>query len=118
MSVLIVENNPVLGSLWCRHIQRQGRLCQLVCSQSAAIEALRTTNIRVVIVNLRLEDGSTLALTDYISYRYPNIKVIAVTSDGFFSDGSVFNVISNASAMVQQETTPEDLDALVEYHGG
>lgn len=117
MSVLIVENNPVLGSLWRSHIRRQGQRCELVCSQSAAIEALQASKVAVVIVNLRLEDGSTLAITDYISYRYPEIKVIAVTSDGFFSDGSVFNVISNATAMIKEETDPEDVAALVEYHG-
>ena len=116
MSVLIVENDPHLGRLWSRHIRRHDTACELVNSQSKAIAVLQRKQVKVVILNLHLEDGSTMAVTDYIAYRYPKTKVILVSSDGFFSDGSVFNLVSSVNAMVGPQTPPEDLAALVEYH--
>jgi len=58
-----------------------------------------------------------MAVADYASYRQPEIKVIFVTSDSFFSDGSIFSYMANACAMVPTRTPPEDLAALVEHHG-
>jgi DNA-binding NtrC family response regulator len=116
MSVLIIENDPDLGQVWRRYIQRQNLDCELVQSQSDAIDVLQTQDVCVVILNLSLKDGSSIAVTDYIAYRYPKVKVILVTSDRFFSDGSIFNVVASVSAMVGQETPPEDLAAIVEYH--
>lgn len=116
MSVLIIENDPNLGRIWCRYIERQNLDCRLVGSQADAIEVLQSEDIRVVILDLQLENGSTIAVTDYIAYRYPDIKIILVTSDRFFSDGSIFNLVASVSAMVGQETPPEDLAAIVQYH--
>ncbi len=117
MKVLIVEKDPELGRLWRGHIRRMGASAQLVCAQSAALEALREDNYEVLILNLNFRDGASFALADYASYRRPRMKIIFVTSDSFFSDGSIFRFMSNACAMVPQSTPPEDLAALVDYHG-
>ncbi len=118
MSVLIVENDPSLGNLWKRHIQRQGQICEVANSQSDAVTILQDRAHQVVILNLGLECGSSMAVADYVAYRFPETKLILVTSNGFFSDGSVFNVISNACAIVGAKTPPDDLAALAYYHAG
>lgn len=117
MKVLIVEKDPELGRLWRDHIRRMGADASLAAAQAVALEALREEAFDVLILNLNFRDGASFALADYASYRRPGMKIIFVTSDSFFSDGSIFRFMSNACAMVAESTPPEDLAALVDYHG-
>lgn len=117
MRVLIVEGNPDLGSIWCRHLERAGCQVKLSTSQPAAIKSLRDDPVDVIILDLVLEDGSAFAVADFASYRQPDAKVIFVSDTSFFSDGSIFQHIPNACAMMPSQVTPEDLGALVEHYG-
>ncbi len=117
MKVLIVEQKTTLGDIWRRHLERRGCEVQLANTQSEAIRALQQTTVDIIILNLILPDGSAFAVADFSSYRQPNAKVIFVTDSSFFSDGSIFQHIPNACAMVPSQTTPEDMGALVEHYG-
>jgi DNA-binding NtrC family response regulator len=116
MKVLIVESNPDLGSLWQRHLRRQGAEVTLVPSQEAAILALYRDVFDIIVLDLVLEEGSALAVADFASYRRPEARVIFVTNTTFFSDGSVFAHSPNACAFLQSEMPPEDLAAMVEHY--
>lgn len=116
MSILIVENNRNLGRIWQDHIRRQGRACHLVFSQDDAVDSFEDHTYELVILNLDLLEGSAMAVSDYVAFRYPETKVILISAQGFFSDGSVFSVISNACAMVGACIAPNDIAALVDYH--
>jgi DNA-binding response OmpR family regulator len=118
MQVLIVESNLGLGTIWRRHIERQGPVVYLATTQSEAIELLRLHDISILIQNLELAHGSAIAVADFASYRRPAAKVIFVTSSKFFSDGSIFKHIPNACAYVTTTTPPDDLAAMVEHYGG
>jgi len=117
MRVLIVEGNPQLGAVWGRHLERRGCKVTLACTQSDAVEIIREDEIDVIVLNLVLEDGSAFAIADFASYRSPKTKIIFTTSSDFFSDGSIFQHIPNACAMMPSELDPEDLTALVEHYG-
>ncbi len=117
MRVLIVESNRALGTIWKRHLQRQGLEVDLACSYAEAIVALEDDEVRVIVLNLVLEDGSAFAVADYASYRLPDARVIFVTNTSFFSDGSIFQHIPNACAFVQSHLPPDDLCAMVEHYG-
>lgn len=116
MNVLIVESNPDLGTLWLRHLERQGASVQLVATQEEAILALYNTDFNIIVLDLVLEEGSALAVADFASYRRPETRVIFVTNTTFFSDGSIFAHSPNACAYVQSNTPPEDLAAMVEHY--
>jgi len=117
MRVLIVEGNPDLGWVWRRHLERCGCTVVHVQSQDEAIEVLCGQGTDVIILDLVLEDGSAFAVADFASYRLPDAKVIFVTDTTFFSDGSIFQHIPNACAMMPSKVSPEDLSALVEHYG-
>lgn len=117
MRVLIVEPEAELGSLWQRHLERQGAIVTLVADQDSAIEALRADDVRVIILDLLVAEGSALAVSDYASYRRPDARVIFVTNTSFFSDGSIFQHSANACAFLRTGTPPEDLAAIVEHFG-
>lgn len=116
MNVLIVENRRELGLLWARHLERQGALVTIVTSQEAATEALCNGSFDVIVLDLVLEGGSALAISDFASYRRPEARVIFVTNTSFFSDGSIFAHSKNACAYVPMRTPPEDLAAMVEHY--
>lgn len=117
MHVLIVESRSELGWIWKRHLERQGCEVSLVGSQNEAIDVIRDEAVQVIILDIVLQDGSALAVADFASYRRPDAKVIFVTDTTFFSDGSIFQIAPNACAFLRTETRPEDLAAMVEYHG-
>ena len=115
MNVLIVESQPDLAALWKRHLERQGADVTAVGTQEAAITALCSSAFEIIVLDLILEQGSALAVADFVSYRRPDARIIFVTNTSFFSDGSIFAFSSNACAYVQSETPPEDLAAMVEH---
>ncbi|SFO04563.1 Response regulator receiver domain-containing protein [Roseovarius lutimaris] len=117
MNVLIVESSPDLGRLWQNHMQRLGMDVYLSNDQGSAVNALNTQAFDVIILDLVLERGSALAVADLACYRYPDSQVIFVTNTGFFSDGSIFELSVNARALLQSDTPPEDLAAMVEHYG-
>lgn len=117
MNVLIVESTPDLGQVWSEHVSRLGSQVTLARNQVDAIELLREASFEVIVLNLGLPGGGAEAIADYASYRRPGAKVVFVTNDSFFSDGSIFRYMPNACAMVPVGTSPSDLAALVEYHG-
>ncbi|MEM9433253.1 MAG: hypothetical protein AAGA12_04975 [Pseudomonadota bacterium] len=116
MNVLIVENDQSLGRLWAEHIVRLGLNAEFVQTQAAAVTAMQDDKFDVLILNLNLKEGSALAVADYASFKLPKAKAIFVTSNSFFSDGSIFSFMSNACALVPRRTPPDDLAALADYH--
>lgn len=116
LKILIAESNPSLGELWKNHIDRQGATVELALSQEDALKRLRRQKFDVLLIDLDLASGGALAVADYTNYRWPDTRVIFVTAQNFFSDGSIFNFSSNACAFVPTNTRPDDLAALVEHH--
>ncbi|MEO9514649.1 MAG: response regulator [Paracoccaceae bacterium] len=116
MNVLIVENRRELRQVWCNHLARQGAIVRMASNQDQAIEAILEQFPDIIVLNLVLEDGGALAISDFASYRAPQAQVIFVTDTSFFSDGSIFSLSPNACAFVQTDTPPEDLAAIVEHY--
>ena len=116
MNVLIVESQADLGAMWKNHMERSAMRVTLVAGYDEAIEHLTENAPDIIILDLVIENGSALAISDFASFRYPNARVIFVTNTSFFSDGSIFAHANNACAFVQSQTPPEDLTAMVEHY--
>lgn len=117
MNVLIVETVRPLAELWGRAVERSGASVKLASTADAALAALATTAFDVIVLDLNLAAGGALSVADYAAYRHPEARVIFVSSGHFFSDGSIFDHITNASALLPSDTPPDDLAAVVEHHG-
>ena len=115
--VLIVESVPELATVWYRHLVRQGMQVTSVKGQNMAIAHLSGKDTDIIILDLVIEEGCALAISDYANYRQPDARVIFVTNTSFFSDGSTFAHSANARAFVQSSTPPEDLAAMVAHYG-
>ena len=116
MRVLIVHGQAGLAGIWASHLKRGGARVDCVSAQEDAVRHLSEHPVDVVLLSLTLTEGSALAIADYASYRRPDTQVIFVNNSQFFSDGSIFNHVSNARAMMPEDTPPEDLTAMVEHY--
>lgn len=117
MNVLIVEEDRQLGRIWAAHLGRCGHKVTLCRSSEDAISALSARRYEIIVLNLVLQVGSALAVSDYAEVCQPDSKVIFVTSTSFFSDGSIFALSGNACAYLTTATPPEDIAAVVDHHG-
>ena len=116
MTILIVENDPGLATCWESHLSREGAVVRRAGDADAACALISSEPIRVLVVDLDLPGGGALAVADYASFRQPEARVIFVTANRFFSDGSIFGLSSNAAGYLGTDTPPEDLAALVDHH--
>lgn len=113
--VLIVEAEVSLGTLWQSFLQRQGFDVDLVGNQPDAIDKLRFGSWDALVIDLMLPNSSALAISDFASYKNPDISIIVVSANSFFSDGSIFELLPNARGFMNQPIEPDDLVAVVDH---
>jgi len=113
--VLIVEARENLGTLWQSFLERQGFDVALAGNQPDAIDKLQFDRWDVLVIDLMLPDASVLAISDFASYKNPDISIIAVSTNSFFSDGSIFDLWPNVRGFMNQPIEPDDLAAVVDH---
>jgi DNA-binding NtrC family response regulator len=114
---LVVESDAALGTIWCRHLERLGNTVQLATGEKQAIDLLRFSPFSVLVLDISTKDASVFAISDFATYRNPDVAIIIVTANSFFSDGSIFELIPNARGYLHTPIQPDDLAALVEHYG-
>ena len=118
MNVLIVEHVAELSRIWRRHLERETATVREAATSDQAIELISGTAFDVIVISLTLGEGdSPMAVADYAQYRRPEARLIFVSDGEFFSDGSIFEIMGNARALIPRATDPEDLAAMVEHYG-
>jgi DNA-binding NtrC family response regulator len=117
MKIMVIESDAALGQLWCRHLERQGNIVQLASDEKSAIDMLRFSTFDVLVLDVSTKNTSGLAISDFATYRNPDVAIIVVTASSFFSDGSIFELIPNARGHLHRPVQPDDLAALVEHYG-
>lgn len=116
MNVLIVESRKELAQIWARHLERQGANVTITTTQNGAIQLLLEHAFEVIVLDLIIDEGGALAVSDFANFRQPNARIVFVTNTSFFSDGSIFRHSSNACAFLPSATAPKDLAVLVEHY--
>lgn len=116
MRVLLVQHNLGLSDLWAAHLKRQGVEVVQAYTQAQAIQILRFDSFDALVLDVILPDGGAIAISDYATYRQPDVPIIAVTGGSFFSDGSIFELIPNARSLMRIPLRPDDLMALLDHY--
>lgn len=114
--ILIVADDSELSTIWARHIRRLGFEVSTVRSQADAVDAMIHEDPQAILMDLSLSEGSPIAIADFASYRCPDARIIFVSRDSFFSDGSLFRLMPNTAAHIGAATPPGDLAAIVEHY--
>ncbi|MEM0978441.1 MAG: response regulator [Pseudomonadota bacterium] len=115
MTTLLVDNFAPRLRLWSKHLIRQGLSVVTAGSGEDAYLTLNSQKFDAMVLNMGLPDGEALSISDFAIFRNPEIRIIAVTSDRFFSDGTLFNYIPNLRTHVADTVQIEDLTAAI-YH--
>jgi DNA-binding response OmpR family regulator len=76
MDVLIVEGQPELGEVWKRHLERAGMVVTHVDGHDRAIAHLTEHCPEIIILDLVLEDGNALSISDFASFRCPERVIV------------------------------------------
>ena len=117
MRLLVVQDNADLGRLWGNFLRRRGLDVTLVTTDEEAIKALAMDPFDAMVIEPALSSGGGLPVTDFATFRNPDIVIIAVTKSDFFSGGSLFDLIPNARGVLRTPVRPEDLAAYLEHFG-
>jgi len=115
LRILIAQHNVELGKLWAGFLEREGIKVTLADSQSEALKQLRAQEFDALVLEMVLPDGGAIAIADFASYRLPDVPVITVNSSGFFSDGSIFQLLPNVHSVLQAPVKASDLAAVVSH---
>lgn len=115
-NILIVESDADLAEIWEGHLARAGFDVWRAEDAPAACQLVNGMDFAVIILNVVLERGSAFTVVDIASDRNAEVQVIFVTNTRFFSDGSIFQLCSNACAFVRTGTQPDDLTAMVSHY--
>lgn len=116
MKILLVQHNEGLSDLWSAFLRREGIEVAQAYSQAEAIDILRFNSFDALVLDVILPDGGAIAISDYATYRQPDIPIVAVTSSNFFTDGSIFDLIPNARSLMHTPVRPSDLAAVLDHY--
>lgn len=80
MKILVVEDQPDLGSMMTDRLGRSGYVVDHVSTIADTIDALRAYDYPVVLLDRRLPDGDGLTILPQMRSLRPNIRVLMVTA--------------------------------------
>ena len=115
MECLIVEDVPEQRLQYEEAIGKLGYVCHCVASVSEATYLLRTHDFDVILLDLYVEDGSTLQLADYLFITGSDATVILITGSGAYPRGEASVVSPRIDYVMHKPINLADLCALVAY---
>ncbi|NBB48719.1 response regulator [Rhizobium sp. CRIBSB] len=86
MRVLLVEDDEILGDAVKTHVHRQGHAVDWALSRDEAEASLATATYDLVLLDLRLPDGSGLDILNALRARRDEMPVIIMTAHDQVSD--------------------------------
>ena len=108
--ILIVDDHPlILQSL--TSIIKDSKIGEVVATASTAkqcIDLISTKHFDLVLLDINLPDGNGLDICKIISEKYPNVKVLAVTSYNEYT--IIRKMLDNgASGYILKNSMPEEV---------
>jgi len=77
--LLVVDDDPVVGSLWERVLVQEGYLVRRLDSARSVLMELHTREFQIVILDLALADADGLELVSKIRREFDGIKIIVIS---------------------------------------
>lgn len=115
MKLLILEENEHLRSLWSSAITSSEIEVVTASNLSQAQAAVFYDKFDIIIMNVQMDRNRALMLSDMATFRNPDVSIICVSNDSFFSDGTLFDLIPNVRSVVTHAVKPQDLGAMVRH---
>lgn len=109
MNVLVVEDDPNLGSLWGEVLEKAGHDVLLADTETAALASLQKTPHDLVVLDLCMHGRQTLGVATMATYRNPSCKVVLVSGSAEYSRKALFAMSPAVAATLRKPVDIEDL---------
>lgn len=78
-NIIYVEDDTVLAAVTVRALNRRGFAAELFTTVKAARESCNPADFDWALLDLKLEDGSSLELIDHLLQQNPALKIVVLT---------------------------------------
>lgn len=112
-SLMVVDDDPVFGSVLARALAKRGFDVELAAGLNEARRKLAANVPDYAVVDLKMPDGSGLALLEELKQRNPKARVVVLT--GFASVATAVEAIKLGA--VHYLPKPADADEVVSAFG-
>ncbi|PRY25984.1 response regulator receiver domain-containing protein [Aliiruegeria haliotis] len=109
MKVLVVEDDPNLGSLWERVLLEAGHEVLQTASETGAARLLETRPFDLVVLDMCINGRDARGISLLATYRNPTCKVVIVSGSSNFSRKALFAMSPAVSAALRKPVDIEDL---------
>lgn len=79
-----------------------------------AIEQLQASAFDALVLDVDVVDA--LGAADFAAYRWPEMPVIPVSAQTFFSDGAIFEIMPNARSVLREPLNLSDMAAVTSHY--
>lgn len=115
MKCLIVEDDPLTRLDLVQSMHAAGYECYETGTVAQAAYLLKTHKFSLILLDLRVPDGLTLQLTDYLQVTGCDATVILVTGTGAFPNAEHTQLAPRIDYVLTKPVNMIDLQALAEY---
>jgi DNA-binding response OmpR family regulator len=97
-SVLVVEDDIVLGALICRGLRAAGYQVAEASDGNKALESLETVNYAAVVTDIIMPDKEGVETIIEIRKRWPTTKIVAISGGGRVDPSMILNLAEHLGA--------------------
>ena len=115
MRVLLLEDDQQLSFLWREVFDDLGLECVAVTNISDAMGHVLRGNFDLYVLDLFLEDGNSLSLSDWIATRAPDVPILMLTGSQVMPNGEHVDLAAGVTWMLRKPISTADFRAYVEH---
>ena len=116
--ILVVEDDPALGLLWERGLQKAGHDVRRAACVGDARREVMLAGADVLVLDLNLGHDSGLGLVTLAAYMNPEVRVLVVTGTALFPRGELFDLSPNIMSVLRKPVPLAQMIALIDHHDG
>ena len=115
MKALIVEDDPELGYLWSEALDEIGASCEVARSNKDAMSLALRQKFDLIVLDLFIEDGTTVGISDWLSIRMPEVPILMITGSNMFPNGEHTQVAPGVRWLLRKPVKVVDLQVIAQH---
>ena len=117
MRVLVLEDDPILRSVWADTLGDEGFEVHEAAEAAEAIALIARQRFEVLVLDLMLDEGTSESVSSYAKVVAPHAFVVLVTGSGLFPNGEHRHEMPGVDWLLRKPVAIADLAAVVAHAG-
>ena len=117
MNVLVLEDDPILRSVWVDALADEGFEVHEAAESDEAIALIARQRFDVLVLDLMLGEGTSEGVSGYAEVAAPQSFTILVTGSGLFPNGEHRHEMPGVDWILRKPVAIADLAAVVAHAG-